>query len=78
MNDVKIIKSKNCVRFDLQLAEIGCIKAHLEDMNNSVQIWGAAVSGMTQFQYDLLNKLTLEFCKAEDKLNTFINGEQNE
>ena len=78
MDDIKIIKSKNCVRFDLQLAEIGCIKAHLEEINNTVQLWGAEISGMTQFQCDLLNRLTLEFSNAEDKLNTFIHGEQND
>ena len=41
MKDIKIIKSKNCT-FD-QLAEIGCIKAHLEEMNNTVQLWGAEI-----------------------------------
>ena len=68
MREHKIIKSKKCVRFDLKLAEIGCIKSNLQQSNNVVELWGNVISGLDDRQADILQRLTKEFEQAEEQL----------
>lgn len=68
MIEHKIIKSKKCVRFDLKLAEIGCIKSNLQQSNNVVELWGNVISGLDDRQADILQRLTKEFEQAEEQL----------
>ena len=68
MIERKIIKSKKCVRFDLKLAEIGCIKEKLQESSNVVELYGNVISGLDDRQANILQKLTKEFEQAEEQL----------
>lgn len=71
MIERKIMKSKNCVRFDLKLAEIGCIKTNLQEYSNVVGLYGNEISGLEDWQANILHRLTKEFEKAEQDLHDY-------
>jgi len=71
MSSRKILISKKAMKFELQLAEVGCIASFLEDQSRNVKMWGAAVSGMEDWQADILHRLAKEFKEAEQELHQF-------
>ena len=71
MSSRKILTSKKAMKFELQLAEVGCIASFLEDQRRNVKMWGAAVSGMEDWQADILHRLAKEFKEAEQELHQF-------
>lgn len=71
MSNRKILTSKRAMKFELELAEIGCIAAFLEDQSRNVELWGAVVSGMEDWQADILHRLAKEFKQAEQELYQF-------
>ena len=71
MSSRKILTSKRAMKFELELAEIGCIAAFLEDQSRNVELWGAVVSGMEDWQADILHRLAKEFKEAEQELHQF-------
>lgn len=69
----KLIKSKRCVRFDLKLAEIGCIKSNLLHYSNTIRLYGNEVSGLEPWEADIVHRLTNEFRSAEEQLYAYQN-----
>ena len=67
-----LLKSKNSMKFELEFAEIGCIKAFLLDYSKTVKIWGNEISGMTDRQAKILHSLASEFEAAEIELDNYI------
>ena len=67
-----LLKSKNSMKFELELPEIGCIKAFLLDYSKTVNIWGNEISGMTDWQAEILHTLASEFEAAETELDNYI------
>ena len=76
MSNRKLLTSKRAMKFELELAEVGCIAAFLEDQSRNVELWGAVVSGMEDWQADILHRLAKEFKEAEKELYQFnLEGE---
>ena len=71
MDNRKLLTSKRAMKFELELAEVGCIAAFLEDQSRNVELWGAVVSGMEDWQADILHRLAKEFKQAEQELYQF-------
>ena len=71
MSSRKILTSKRAMKFELQLAEVGCIASFLEDQSRNVELWGAAISGMEDWQAEILHRLAKEFKEAEQELHQF-------
>ena len=71
MSSRKILTSKKAMKFELQLAEVGCIASFLEDQRRNVKMWGAAVSGMEHWQADILHRLAKVFKEAEQEIHQF-------
>jgi len=63
------------MKFELKLAEIGCIAAFLEDQSQNVRMWGNEISGMDDWHADILHRLAKEFREAEKELHQFSLGE---
>lgn len=67
-----LLKSKDSMKFELELAEIGCIKAFLLEYSKTVNIWGNEVSGLADWQATILHTLASEFEAAETELDNYI------
>ena len=75
MSERSILKTKNRMKFELELAEIGCIKAFLQEQSRNVKMWGNEISGMEDWQANVLHRLADEFNTAEEELQNHIHGE---
>tara|TARA_R100001463_G_scaffold39554_1_gene84580 strand:- start:480 stop:716 length:237 start_codon:yes stop_codon:yes gene_type:complete len=71
MSSRKILTSKKAMKFELQLAEVGCIASFLGDQSRNVELWGAAIIGMEDWQAEILHRLAKEFKEAEQELHQF-------
>ena len=72
MSERKLLTGKKRIKFELELAEIGCIKAFLSEQSRTITMWGNEISGIEEWQADVLHRLADEFQEAEDELNTFV------
>jgi|TARA_B100000085_G_C18302109_1_gene414738 hypothetical protein len=76
MSNRKILTSKKAIKFELQLAEVGCIAHFLGDQSRNVEIWGNTIIGMEDWQAEILHRLAKEFKEAEHELHQFsLEGE---
>ena len=71
MANKKLLKSKKAMKMELQLAEIGCIKSFLKDATKLTTRWGFDISGMKEWEAEVLANLSAFFEEAEKELYNF-------
>ena len=71
MANKKLLKSKKAMKMELQLAKIGCIKSFLKDATKLTTHWGSAISGMEEWEAEVLTNLSAFFEEAEEELYNF-------